>query len=27
VVSNINPMGTSTTPPQFVVPVAAKLTQ
>jgi Flp pilus assembly protein TadG len=27
VVGSVTPMGTSTTPPQFVVPVAAKLTQ
>jgi hypothetical protein len=27
VVSNVTPMGTSTTPPQYMVPVAAKITQ
>jgi hypothetical protein len=27
VVSGVTPMGTSTTPPQYVVPVAAKLTR
>jgi Flp pilus assembly protein TadG len=27
VISNVTPMGTSTTPPQYVVPVAAKLTK